>query len=85
MPLIVKVPYGAGVEDAIPVEPAPEPLEFEFKLGDGSEVKGEVRIPSVFRLLHRSDEKGVPIYVFSVQLKTELIKASVEVIAEEKA
>jgi hypothetical protein len=44
---------------------------------EGNEIKVEMHVKNMFRLLNKKDEKGEPIYLFTLQLKTETIAKAV--------
>jgi hypothetical protein len=71
----IRVPYGDGIEDAIAVE-LPDEAQlpaFDVALPEGRSIKVQLRIVNIFRLLTRTDEKGDPVYLISVQFKTETV------------
>jgi hypothetical protein len=78
MPDTIKVPYGDGIEDAVsiavPLDTQAAP--FGFDLQDGTTIRGEVLVLNVFRLLNKTDDKGEPIYLFTIQVKTKMDKES---------
>jgi hypothetical protein len=86
MPDTVKIPFGEGFEDATAIEiPAGnEPIVSSVTLPDGNELKIEMQVRNLFRLLNKTDEKGASIYIFTLQVKSETIsRPSVEPSARE--
>jgi hypothetical protein len=75
----IKIPYEDGIEDAVAVEiPAGQvPVSSTVIKVEGNEIKVEMHVKNMFRLLNKKDEKGEPIYLFTLQLKTETIAKAV--------
>jgi len=67
---LVKIPYEGDFADAEQVDiESPEPLSHELTMPDGNVLKLDMTVGNIFRLLHKKDEQGEPIYVFNVLVK----------------